>query len=78
MIQLPMNDWDKDNLNFLLSADEETLDDWYAQCDADDIRYALELMKAHKSELILQELEYFDKVTDLSAATKLLQKFGNA
>lgn len=78
MIRIPLNDWDRDNLNFLLNADRKTLDEWYAQCDADDIRYALELMKAHKSELILQELEYFDEVNDLSVANTLLKKFGNA
>lgn len=78
MIRIPLNEWDRDNLNFLLNADRKTLDEWYEQCDADDIRYALELMKAHKSELIMQELEYFDEVSDVAMANTLLKKFGNA
>ena len=76
MIQLPMNDWDRDNLNFLLSTDKKELNAWYDQCDEDDIRYALELLKAHKTELILQELEYYDQVEDLAAAEYVLSKFG--
>jgi hypothetical protein len=71
-----MNEWDRDNLRFLLTSDKATLDEWYAQCDADDIAYALELMKAYKSELMLKEFEYIDELAeeDLSAANKLLSK----
>jgi hypothetical protein len=72
-----MNDWDRDNLNFLLSTDKKELNAWYDQCDEDDIRYALELLKAHKTELILQELEYYDQVESVACAANLLSKFAN-
>jgi hypothetical protein len=71
-----MNEWDRDNLRFLLTSDKATLDDWYAQCDADDIAYALELLKAYKSELMIKELEFIDEIADedTSVANELLSK----
>ncbi len=51
-----MNDWDKDNLHFLLTVDPEVFEDWLAQADEDDVEYAIELLQQAKSELILQIL----------------------
>jgi hypothetical protein len=45
------NDWDRDNLNFLLNTGDEELKVWHAQADADDLAYAQELLAAYSLEL---------------------------
>ena len=45
------NEWDRDNLNFLLSTKDEELKLWHAQADADDLAYAQELLAAYSLEL---------------------------
>lgn len=47
------NDWDRDNLNFLLNSPKEVLDEWNAQTDEDDKAYAQELLDAYARELKL-------------------------
>lgn len=51
------NEWDRDNLEFLLGADEACLKDWHAQADADDLVYAQELLAAYSAELKLKAQE---------------------
>lgn len=51
------NDWDRDNLMFLLTSPESVLKEWYAQADADDLLYAQELINAYRLEL---EMRYED------------------
>ena len=46
-----MNKHDRDNLEFLLNATPEVLEDWYNQMDDDDIEYAVELIEAAQVEL---------------------------
>jgi hypothetical protein len=72
-----MNDWDRDNLNFLLNASKETLEDWHHYADADDYAYALELLQAARTELAMQELALIDNeaVEDVSEAKTVLSKF---
>ena len=48
------NDWDRDNLNFLLNATPDVMADWDAQADEDDRAYAQELLDAYAEELRLQ------------------------
>ena len=48
------NDWDRDNLNFLLNASPEVMQDWEEQADEDDRAYAQELLDAYAEELRLQ------------------------
>ena len=48
------NDWDRDNLNFLLNTKGDDFADWYAQSDEDDKVYAQELMNAYSRELKLR------------------------
>lgn len=72
-----MNDWDKDNLYFLLTTSSEVFEDWLSQADEDDIAYAIELLQQAKTELILERTELLDDVLDISAAQKVLQKFRN-
>ena len=53
------NQWDRDNLEFLLNTKGDDFKAWHAQADADDLAYAQELMDAYSLELRLraQELE---------------------
>jgi hypothetical protein len=53
------NEWDRDNLEFLLNTKGDEFKIWHAQADADDLAYAQELMDAYSRELQLraQELE---------------------
>jgi hypothetical protein len=53
------NEWDRDNLEFLLNTKGDDFKVWYAQSDEDDKAYAQELMDAYSRELQLraQELE---------------------
>lgn len=46
-----MNERDRENLQFLLNADEETLNDWYEKMDIDDHEYASEIMEEYAEEL---------------------------
>jgi hypothetical protein len=51
------NDRDRANLNFLMSCDNETLQDWFAHTGTDDLDYAWELLAAYSRELDLAALE---------------------
>lgn len=46
-----MNKHDRDNLNFLLSLDRDTLKDWYSKVDQEDHEYAQELLAIYSLEL---------------------------
>ena len=48
------NDWDRDNLNFLLNASPQVMNDRDEQADEDDRVYAQELLDAYAEELRLQ------------------------
>ena len=66
-----MDKHDKDNLNFLLNATPETIQDWYEKMDDDDIVYAFELLEMAKEELIEQQMAG----TDLSDVRALILKY---
>lgn len=69
-----MNDWDKDNLHFLLTVDSEVFEDWLNQADEDDVAYAIELLQQAKTDLIVEKIEYLDNVLDVSDAKDILKK----
>ena len=56
-VALITNEWDRDNLNFLLNTDDACLKHWHAQADADDLVYAQELLAAYSEELKLKAME---------------------
>ena len=74
-----MNDWDRNNLHFLLDSDEETLEDFYSWATEDDLQYALKLIREAKSELIIAEMELTDEITDkgLTEARQVLSRYTN-
>lgn len=71
------NDWDRENLNFLLNTKGEDFEDFWAQSDEDDKVYARELLDAYSRELKLRAelLEVESRVEDLSVAKDVLKKF---
>ena len=46
-----MNDWDRNNLEFLLNSDEKTIKDWHDSVSPDDHAYAHELLNMYSLEL---------------------------
>ena len=75
-----MNDWDRNNLHFLLDSDEDTLNDFYSWATADDLEYALKLIREAKSELDVAELELLDESTEengLTEARQVLSRYTN-
>jgi len=58
-MKLINNEWDRDNLEFLLNTKGDDFKAWFAQADEDDKVYAQELMDADSRELKLraEELE---------------------
>lgn len=53
-----MNEWDKDNLNFLLTISPELLKDFLQIMNADDVAYAMELLRTAKAEILVDAIEY--------------------
>jgi hypothetical protein len=51
------NQWDRDNLEFLLNTQGDEFKAWFAQSDEDDKAYAQELMDAYSRELLLRSQE---------------------
>ena len=45
------NDYDRANLEFLMSCDQESLEDWFRHTGTDDLDYAWELLSAYSKEL---------------------------
>ena len=72
-----MNDWDRDNLHFILNTTDESFDDWLDQADNDDVDYALSLIRTAKAELLTQEHELLDEVNDMSDANLLIDRIRN-
>lgn len=72
-----MNDWDRDNLNFLLNASKADMDDWWQHASQDDIEYAANLFKQAKTEIELQLLDLLETAEelDLSQAQTVLSRF---
>ena len=71
------NEWDRDNLNFLLNVKGDDFADWYAQSDEDDKAYAQELMDAYSRELKLraEALEIEARLDNTLEANAVIQKF---
>jgi adenine C2-methylase RlmN of 23S rRNA A2503 and tRNA A37 len=72
-----MNDWDRDNLQFILNTTDESFEDWLDQADNDDVEYALSLIRTAKAELLTQEYELLDEVNDMSDANLLIDRIRN-
>jgi hypothetical protein len=71
------NEWDRDNLNFLLNVKGDDFAAWYAQSDEDDKAYAQELMDAYSRELKLraEELEIEARLDNTQEANMVIDRF---
>ena len=56
-MKLINNEWDRDNLEFLLNTKGDDFHAWHAQADEDDLAYAQELMDAYSLELKIRAEE---------------------
>lgn len=75
-----MNKHDRENLEFLLSADEHAFLEFLETVSDDDINYAIELIQAHRAELMVHEMALEESVDeefglDLSEAQAVLAQF---
>ena len=70
-----MNDWDKNNLNFIMSLSSKEFDDWYECLDDDDIKYAMELLAQARAEVAEQSASRLDTIEDITDAKNILGKF---
>ena len=73
------NQWDRDNLEFLLNTKGDDFKAWHAQSDEDDKVYARELMDAYSRELKLRsELLEIEALIDLKGtpdASRVIGQF---
>jgi len=69
-----MNEWDRDNLDFIMNCSEDGFDEWLDQADNDDINYALSLIRLAKTELMVQEMELTDDISNFAEANKLIER----
>jgi hypothetical protein len=70
-----MNEYDKNNLSFLLSLHSNSFREWAEQASEDDIQYAMELLRQRQAEYDLELAAVLDEVVDVSEAKKVLGKF---
>jgi hypothetical protein len=76
-----MNDWDKNNLEFLMSLKTpEDWDDWAKYCEPDDFLYAIELVRTAQAELLVQVMQLEEDEAEAqgkeySEANAVLNKF---
>jgi hypothetical protein len=79
--RIEMNEWDRNNLHFILDSDEATLEDFYSWATEDDLAYALSLVREAKTELLIQEADILDELLttatadDVADASAVLRKF---
>jgi len=71
------NEWDRDNLEFLLNTKGDEFKTWFAQADEDDKAYAQELMDAYSLELKLraEELEIEARLDNTREADQVISQF---
>jgi len=72
-----MNNWDRDNLKFIMETDDGAFDVWLDQADDRDIEYALELIRMARAELMVQEMEITDSVSNFTEANLLIERIKN-
>lgn len=77
-----MNSHDRDNLQFILSLNDEEFDAWTDEMTDDDIQYAMEILQAARKELADQEqslteaeIECELEYSNFAQAHIVLQKF---
>jgi predicted alpha/beta-fold hydrolase len=78
-----MNEWDRDNLEFLLALGTDEFDAWMEQADHEDIIYAMELIRQARTELTVQTMdlqdaeEFYEKKSDFPEALEVINRIKN-
>lgn len=70
-----MNDFDKDNLEFFINAQQSEFDEWCDQASSEEIGYAFNLIRQARLALVEQELGLLDEVENTDQATAILKQF---
>jgi len=72
-----MNNWDKENLNFILNSNDADMEDFLSWASDEDLAYALELIQLARAELELEEIQMMEAQDDLdtSQAQAILERF---
>jgi hypothetical protein len=70
-----MNDYDKNNLKFIMALTQEEFEVWYAEISDDDAEYAMELLKKARQALVTAEMELLDEVETFTEAKNILDRF---
>lgn len=72
-----MNDYDRSQLNYIMSLDDQQFELWAMSIPTDDIQYAIELIQAARLESAILEQELLDQLddSDLAEANAVLKKF---
>ena len=74
-----MNPLDRDNLNFIMTASTEELNEFYADIDTENLLYLLNLVQGEMTRLRLEEVELLDLVEHTDDADRaiieILEKF---
>ena len=74
-----MNPLDRDNLNFIMTASTEELNEFYADIDTENLLYLLGLVQGEMTRLRLEEVELLDQVEHTDDADRaileILEKF---
>ena len=72
-----MNKHDREQLHYIMSLSDQAFDEWAQSISMKDVQYAVELIRAARTESFLQEQELLDALedSDLTEARGVLQKF---
>lgn len=74
-----MNPLDRDNLNFIMTSDAQTLKAFYDDLDTENLLYLLNLVQGEMTRLRLEEMELLDEVEHTDDADRaileILEKF---
>lgn len=70
-----MNQFDRENFDFMMQLSDEEFDEFFADMPIDDIDYAIELIQQARSDLLVQEYNLLDsEEPDLSEAQAVLSR----
>jgi len=69
-----MNDWDRNNLNFILTSMDDAFEKWMMEASTDDLAYAMELVARHRREIADIEEKLFDNITDFTEARQIINR----
>jgi len=74
-----MNAFDRENLDFILTASDDVLKEFYSDIDTENLLYLLNLVRGEMSRLRLEEIELIDLVEHTDDADRaileMLEKF---